>query len=111
MAEVKGVKNLKELVVFGAKVFNGISEAKKSDGKIDLKDAYLLMGLFQPAIDAINEIGEVVPEFKDLSVEEAGELTAAIVAELGMVEEKAKIQVEKSLLAIKAIYEAIKSFV
>ena len=110
MAEVVGVKNIKEVVVAGAKIYGTIAEAKRNDGKIDLKDVFLLMPLIQPVSDAVADINQVIPEFKDLSVAEAGELTAAVMAELGMVEEKAKMQIEKVLLALKANYEAVKAF-
>jgi hypothetical protein len=109
MTELKGNKNVKEAIVAVAAIFNAIVESKKDDGKIDMKDAFRLMGLFPKVVPAIEDGGEIMPEFKDLSAEEIADISAALVAELGSVDEKVKLMIEKDLLAIKAIYEAIKA--
>lgn len=108
--QVLGNQNLKEVISAACKVFNAVSEAKKNDGKIDLKDIYLLVALVPNIQVAVENVDQVVPEAKDLSVEEMADLVAVISADLGGLDADTKNKVEKVLLALKANYEAIKAF-
>ncbi len=105
-----GIQNLKEIVVAGMKSFGVVVQAKKNDGKIDMNDLPLLFQLVPFYQVAIEDADQAIPEMKDLSPEEASELVAAVVAELGGVEADVAIKIEKVLLALKANYEAVKAF-
>jgi len=105
-----GTKNLTEVVIMGLKSYGALSEAKKNDGKIDFKDIYLVPGLIPYFTNALEGVDQVVPEAKDLSVEEMAKLVTDVMADLGGVEADMKIKIEKVLLALKANYEAVKAF-
>jgi hypothetical protein len=110
MSELKGIQNIKEVVVVGGKIFGAVAEAQKNNGKFGMEDLYLLMGLIAPAQAALADIGEVIPEAKDLSVEEMAELVGLVGAQIGGLDEKTQVKIEKVLMAIKANYEAVKAF-
>lgn len=105
-----GIQNIKEVVIAGMKTFGAIKEAKVNDGKIDLKDAGLLLPLVDDYIKAIDGIGNVVPEGRDLSSEEMAELVALVAADLGS-DPALQNKVTKVLLALKANYEAVKALI
>lgn len=109
--EAQGTQNIKDIVVAGCKVYKAVHEAKVNDGKIDLADAHLLMPVIPALIDAIKDAKLVVPEFKDLSTEEAAELISAVKGEISGTDEEVTKKVLYVLLALKANYEAVRAFV
>jgi hypothetical protein len=110
--EVVAIQNLKEIVLAGLKSYQALAEAKKNDGKIDLKDLALILPVVPHYIDAIQGAGEVGAELKDLSTEEAAELVSLISQEIGVaVSPELHVKIEKILLAVKANYEAVRAFV
>lgn len=82
MKESHGIKNTKEMLKLGADMANVLKQAKENDGKVDLKDLPLVIGLagsFGPALDDANL---VVPELKDLQGDEGKELLEYLGKEL-----------------------------
>jgi hypothetical protein len=75
--EVVGIKNLKEVVELAAVGYDGVIKAK-ADGKIDISDIGYAMPIFQAIGPALADIGEVIPEAKDLSEPEIKELILAV---------------------------------
>lgn len=87
---MSGIKESKEILVFLAKVGESI-KASLVDGKFDLSDVanfYPVLGAILPAVQGI---GEIPAEIKDLSVEEGLELVGIVVAELGLEGKQAAI--------------------
>lgn len=81
MAEEKGVKELLELVA-GLKEVVLLGKAVMKDGKIDLSDLSLLSGLLlkqQELLAAFQGLSELGEEVKDLSLDEAKVVIAAII--------------------------------
>jgi hypothetical protein len=79
---------------------------------VDAADLGLLMQLVPVIGPAVESIGEVIPEAKDLSEAEAAELTAYIVAKLVIEDAKARLILEKALgLAVAGfgLYKAVKA--
>jgi hypothetical protein len=81
MSEEKGVKELLELVA-GLKEVGLLVKGSLKDGKIDLNDLSLLLGLLpkqQILLDAFQGLSEVDDEVKDLSLDEAMLVIQALV--------------------------------
>jgi len=84
MAEEKGLKELKEVLV-GLEKVALLAKAALKDGKIDLGDLSLLAGLLSSQAElsaAIAGFDEAVLEAKDLSADEAMELAGLLLAAL-----------------------------
>ena len=82
MKETHGIKNTKELIKLAADLASVLKQAKENDGKIDLKDLPLVIGLsnsFGPAIDDANLALE---EIRDLDSDEVKELINYLGSEL-----------------------------
>jgi dihydrodipicolinate synthase/N-acetylneuraminate lyase len=78
---MKGVKEMLELIA-GLKEVAKLGKLALKDGKIDLNDLALLSQLLvkqQVMIDALQGLGDVGDEVKDLSLEEAMQLIQALV--------------------------------
>lgn len=106
MSEMKkDIKDLKEVVKFGI--------ALEKFGKEVLAEGFKpekLVGIFSlypVAIAAFENIGDVVPEFKDLDEAEAAELVAVVVAE-GVMSEHAAMMVTKAIKLALGAYELFK---
>lgn len=100
----KGTKELTEVVDLMLVMGQIVVEAKK-DGKIGMEDVGLMLKLIPSLGPALDGIGEVPAEIKDLSVEEAEALAAHVIANLTVDNEKARLIIEKSLKAAIAIYD------
>jgi hypothetical protein len=75
-----GTQNLWEVLQVLGIGYNGVSEAL-ADGKIELSEIFAVLtdlGFKLPA--AIADVGQVVPEAKDLTTEEVDELQSKLVA-------------------------------
>lgn len=75
-----------------------------ADGKVGLEDAVLLMRLVPKVGPALEGIGKIPAELKDLSAEEAEALAAHVMAKLTVENKKARDLIEASLkLAVAAV--------
>ena len=95
-----GVNELKDVVVFVAKVGN-VTEKVMEDGKVDMKDAYAASGLILPAISAARGAQDIPAEISDLDEAEKNELLAAFKVECDLkndnIERYAELGVEAAL--------------
>lgn len=112
--ETKNIKELKELVDFALDLTQmGLDVAK--DKKVDMADLGLVLSslpkLIAGGIAGFESIDQLPAELKDLSAEEAAELTAHVMAKLSIEDEKAKLILEKSLKTLVCVYELVKAIV
>lgn len=108
MTEIKGTKELKELLdlaLAGVEVGVKIS----ADKKVDITDLGHLLILVPKVEPAFAGVGEVPSELADLSTEEAAEVVTHVMAKLMIEDAKAKLVVEKALKALVANYELVKA--
>lgn len=107
MKDIKNTKEAVKLVISGFKAY----KLAAADGKIgfeDLGHAMIMLPHIQPAFEGIME---VPAEFKDLNAEEASELSAFVLAELGDVGDKLEAIITASLGIVAnsiKLYVAIK---
>jgi len=76
-----------------------------ADGKVGFGDISALWGLIQKLGPAFQGIALVPAELKDLSSEELKSLADMVMADYGVQESPAHEAINKSLLAIRAIYD------
>lgn len=111
MAEVYGIKETKEVVVFGLDLALAL-QAANADGKVNMLDAPLFWKPVKEAPEAIEGAAQVFKEFSDLDAEEVGELVAVIEEKTGHSGSKAVQIVEAALkfgVAGLALVAAIKA--
>lgn len=110
-AESVGIKNIVEVIAFGAAVAKALAEAKKNDGKIDFADIGQLFPVVPLLAPMIDGIGEVPKELGDLDEVELEALMAEVSKVLGS-ESNAKLvmQIKAGLKFAHAAYELFKSF-
>lgn len=103
------VHNTKELLVFLFVLGGAVKEAK-ADGKINALDLGLLLKVIPTVGPAFEDIDKIPGEFKDLEDAETAELLTLIGAKItGVVtKEVLLLQINKGLLAAKAVAEFIK---
>jgi hypothetical protein len=106
--EIKGTKNLVEVVDLGLGILDVAVQAKKNDGKYGPEDLALVLQLLPLVSPAVADISEVPAELADLSAEEAADLVAHIMAKFAVDDAKAKAILEKSLKAAYAVYALVK---
>lgn len=101
MTETKNTEHLTKLVDLA---LTGVDVAKKAlaDGHVGLEDLGLLIALVPAVGPAIDGIGEVPAELKDLSADEAQALAAHVMAKLVVEDAKARAIVEASLGMVAA---------
>ena len=94
-----GIKNIKEVMMFGFATAKMIKAAKEDDGKIDANDLTKLIMIVPTLGPAVSDIDQVLPEFKDLDANEAEELKVMARKELGDVisDEKLVVKIEAAL--------------
>src|SRR3990167_2116756 len=109
-AENVGIQNTLEVVKFGVAVAKAIDEAKKNDGKIDLKDLCLLFPIAPLVVPMINDIALVPKELGDLSEVELQALLAEASALLGESGDKTAVKVLAALKFAHAGYDLYKAF-
>ena len=92
MGEKHSIKETKEAVIAAAKFFK-LGKEVMADGKIGLNDIGHVItagpGILASTSSAAEGANKIPAEFKDLSIEEAAELTSAIKSEFGVDDEKA----------------------
>jgi hypothetical protein len=101
MADVKNTKEAVKLVIDAYKVYKSAS----ADGKIDLADLGLVIALVPALQPAIEGIGEVPTEIKDMDLNELSELSAYVVAQLGSVDSQATAIIEAALGLLSSAYK------
>lgn len=114
MSEVQklDVKNTKEAIVGAFKFAKAIKEAKANNGKYDLLDLPLLIGV-APYIGPMVEDANLIPaELKDADSAETAELLALVAAEVGGVTDNVKLlaQINAGLDMIRSIAAFVRTF-
>jgi len=104
---MKGVKELKEFIVFLASLGTAADKAQ-ADGKLDVADLGLFMPALMKAPEALMGLDEAKLEAKDLSQEEMQELSAAISQELDLRDDVVEGLIEKSLSVAPLVYGIFK---
>lgn len=103
------ISQLKKLVTLVAKsVQTGVQVA--ADGKVDWSDLSLILGAVPSLISALDGVTAVPAELSHLSAEDAAELSAELVAQLALSDEKAVAVLSASLkilVGVVALVEAI----
>jgi len=102
----KGIKEIKELLVFIALLINASDRATKDGLGID--DIVLYMPALLKAPEAFMGMAEMNAEFNDLSLDEVKELEVLLSKELDLVDDKLEGLVEKSLGLLVQIVALIK---
>lgn len=104
-----GIEALKAelaLVAAGVKVY----ASAKADGHLGVEDLGFLLTLVGPAQEAFKNLGQVVPEFKDLTAEEVAALGAAVVSDFTIGDAKIAAIVQESLATLAQVYKLIEAF-
>jgi len=102
MGEEKGIKELKELVVFFAEVGSAADKASK-DG-LGWDDAGHFVPALMAAPKAFDGLEEAKMEAKDLSESEMAEIKQALAEKLDLVDDQLEVLVEKALGVIVNMY-------
>lgn len=105
MSEKKGIKELKELVIFVAVLANAADKTTR-DG-LQLADIGDFMNAALKAPEAFDGIADVKLEIADLDMVEMAELKDALAKELDLVDDQLEAIIEKSISAIVSIYGII----
>ena len=105
MQEKLGIKELKEVVMFGFSVYKAADDVFKGgfDGSKILGHIF---PLYNAAIPAFQNIKDVPQELSDISAEEISELVAMMVAQ-GAPNEKVMEIIEKSLFCAVSVYNLV----
>jgi len=102
----KGIKELKELVVFIASLSSASDKAMR-DG-LGLSDMALFMAPLMMAPEALAGLDEAKLEYADLSEAEKAELNAAFAKELDLVDDGLEALIEKSMMIGLELFRLIK---
>jgi len=111
VGDKEGIKETKEVLALGF-AFAKSFKLAKADGNINLLDAPHLMAALPHLGPALDNVGKVPHEIKDLSEEEVGELLkfAALHLSESMDDESLVVKVEKSLKVGLAVLDLLKEF-
>lgn len=104
----KGIDSIKAVLL----LMFGLQKAYKdamADGKIDLADLPVIMGLLPQIEGMASHFNDVIPELKDLSAEEGADLVAFAMAHLAITDAHASDVVDKSLKLALAALELAKA--
>lgn len=101
--DVKNTKEMLDLVLGGVSVV----VLAKADGKIDLNDAVLLIGLFPKVKPALDDMKMIPKELDDLDTVEAAELITHVMSRLAITDVHARMVIDKSLRFVIATYDLI----
>jgi len=100
------IKEVKELVVFAARLGNSIDKSI-SDGKVSVTDIQYLFDPLFVAGQAFNGFAEIPAELADLDDQEAAELVAVIENELDIANDVAEGLAEDGLALAIAIVQFV----
>lgn len=106
MSEQQGIKELSEAIIFGISMGEAL-DLSLADGKIDLADLGILMGPFMKAPDAIEGIGKVKDEIKDLDAAEMEQIKQMVKDELDLSDDKLEEKIEAAVDFLGAIHEFV----
>lgn len=109
-AESIGIQNALEVVQFGVALAKAIEDAKKDDGKIDLKDIGKLFPVAPLVVPMINGIDQVPKELGDLDQAELEVLMSEAAKILGGSGAKTVLRVKAALKFASAGYELYEAF-
>lgn len=111
MDQKMGIEELKQVVGAVVDVVDlGVAVGKDGIGKEDVVTLFAAMPKLISSIGAgIEGAGKIPAELQDLSVEEAAELAAFVIAKLAVDDAKAKLIVEKSLKVAVAGFDLAKA--
>lgn len=101
----RDIKDVKEVVLFGHSIIKAGRDIFGGGFRPDQLGS--LLPVYQTAIPAFENIGDVIPEIQDLDAEEIAELSSVVIAGGAIPEEAGRI-VAKSLKVGVAVYELIK---
>ncbi len=90
-----GIQNLKEVVLFGCEIVNGIVKSYE-DEHLDWKDIINFAPAAKAAIPAIKDVGEIPAEFEDLDEAERKELTDYVSEKFDIPDDRVEEFVEKA---------------
>lgn len=96
-----------EQVVDAAIAVEQAAKQVLADGKVDLSDAGAVLALLPQILPALESIGKVLPELKDLSADEAAQLGAHVLAKLGIQDARTALIVEKAVKFAVAGYDLV----
>lgn len=86
----QGIKDTKEVLALGAALTRVVFEAKRNDGVIDIKDLPLVITTLPTITPALDGVGNILDEIKDLDQQEIQELIEYTQVQFsGTVEEQA----------------------
>jgi hypothetical protein len=108
MSESKGVKDLTDVIDLALAAVNVVQSAKK-DGHIGVEDLGLVLQLIPLAGPALDGVGQIPAELKDLSAEEAAQVVAHLGAKLGIEDSKAMHIAEAALKVAASGYSLVKA--
>lgn len=101
------IKNVKEVLEFGYELYSAGKDVIGAGLDLSKLPAHLVP-LYSKAIPAFEDMGQVVPELKDLDEAESAELIAFI-ASKGIASEHQQKIIEKSLLCAMSAYNLVKA--
>ena len=101
-------KELKDLLSLVLGVANAVVAAER-DGKIDMGDIGLLIGLVPKVGPAIEGVGEIPSELAAMQPEDAADIALFVASQLALDNEKAKAIIDKSLQTIVAVMGLVKA--
>ena len=104
-----GVENLKKVVLFGAKLGEGVATILE-DGKIELAEAASLLPVLMEVPGILSNKDKIKEEVADLSEAERAELKEAFVSEFDITNDTLELNIEKSVNAAVAILDLIDAF-
>lgn len=105
-AQSNNIKDLIEVVDFGFELEKAASDIFQG-GSVHLDKLSDLLGVYQKAVPAFENIGDVIPEIENLNAEESAELMAFI-ATKGVLNEHAAAVASKSLQIAVSGYDLFK---
>lgn len=107
MSEEKGIKELKELIIFFAVLGSAVDKSTK-DG-FSVEDIGAFLPAFMAAPDAFSGFKDIPAEAKDLSSDELDELTKCLAEKLDLENDKLEGIIEESLgMVVKIVALASK---
>jgi hypothetical protein len=108
MAEVKGIKELTDVVDLAVATVN-VGMRAAADGSVDAADLALIMQLVPNVGPAFDGITEVPSELKDLSVAEAAQLVTHVGAILAVQDAQSREVVEAALATAASAFRLAKA--
>ena len=106
--EKRDVKELSEMLVFAISLGESL-ELALADKKLGLEDLGLLVGPFTKAPAAVEGVGLIVDEIKDLDDAEMGQIKQLIKDELDLADDKLEAKIEAGVDFLSAIHSFLQA--